>query len=152
MRVKYHKSGQNPVFGAVLGCRAACGGFVPFPISLREGSGSRSPCSNSTAVSQWIHAHAPVYISSGSQLFGVCPQEFRKIWLSEEMRCTSSALQWSHALASVYGGGHFTRPFSAVSPEKYRNLNTLGDDFRSCFRILGSTADTRAHAFVHGFW
>ena len=76
------------------------------------------------------------------------PQEFRKIWLSEEMRCTSLALQWRHAHASVHGGGHFTRPSSAVSPEKYRNLNTLGDDFRSCFRIFGSTADTRAHVLV----
>ena len=103
-------------------------------------------------VQQWIHAHAPVYIPSGSQLFGVCPQEFRNIWLSEEMRCTSLAFQWRHAHASVYGGGHFTRPSSAVSPEKYRNLNTLGDDFRSCFRILGSIADTRAHVLVHEFW
>ena len=41
--------------------------------------------------------------------------------------------------------------FGAVSPEKYRNLNTPGDDFRSCFRIFGSTADARAHAFVYGF-
>ena len=41
----------------------------------------------------------------------------------------------------------------AVSPEKYRNnLNTPGDDFRSCFRILGSTADTRAPPSVYGFW
>ena len=41
--------------------------------------------------------------------------------------------------------------FGAVSLEKYRILNTSGDDFRSCFRILGSTADTRAHASVYVF-
>ena len=49
---------------------------------------------------------------------------------------------------SVVSDSHL---FGAVSPEKYRILNTSGDDFRSCFRILGSTADTRAHASVHGF-
>ena len=27
-----------------------------------------------------------------------------------------------------------------------------GDDFWSCFRNRGSTADTRAHTSVHGFW
>ena len=50
---------------------------------------------------------------------------------------------------SLVSDGHL---FSAISPEKYRNLSTLGDDFRSCFRILGSTADTRANASVYGFW
>ena len=51
--------------------------------------------------------------------------------------------QWMHIHASVYvpSGSHL-----------YRILNTSGDYFQSCFRILGSTADTRAHASVHGFF
>ena len=36
-------------------------------------------------VQQWIHTHASVYVPSGSHLFDVCLQEFRKMWLSEEM-------------------------------------------------------------------
>ena len=28
--LQYHKSGQTPVFGAIPGCRVACGGFCPF--------------------------------------------------------------------------------------------------------------------------
>ena len=34
--------------------------------------------------------------------------------------------------------------FGAGLAEKYRNLFVLGDDFRSCFRILGSTAVARS--------
>ena len=48
---------------------------------------------------------------------------------------------------SLVSDGHL---FSAISPEKYRNLEAPRDDFRSRFRILGSAADTRAHASVYG--
>ena len=79
--------------------------------------------------------------------------------LEGEMRCTGLVLQWIHAHASVYGGGHFTRPsyLTVTCSVLFRLrstgiLNTSGDDFGSCFRILGSTADTRAHASVYGVW
>ena len=56
----------------------------------------------------------------------------------------SSVSQWSFH-TSLVSDSHLV---SAVSLQKYKNPNTLGDDFRSCFRILGSTADARAHASV----
>ena len=64
------------------------------------------------------------------------------------MDTRSSVSQWSSHTFLV-PDSHL---FSAASPEKYKNLNTLEDDFQSCFRILGSTADTRAHASVYGFF
>ena len=63
-------------------------------------------------------------------------------------RSRVSLWRWSFH-ASFVSDGHL---FGAVSPEKYSILNTSGDDFRSRFRILGSTTDTRAHASAHGFW
>ena len=102
-------------------------------------------------VQQWIHAHASVYILSGSQLFGVCTQEFRYIWLSlvvwrDEMHMFGPSMETRSCVSPwVWSFHRFlvsdSHLFSAVSPEKYRNLNTRGDDFWSCFRILGSTAD-----------
>ena len=64
---------------------------------------------------------------------------------SMETRSCVCLWMWSF-LTSLVCDGHL---FGAVSPETYRILNTSGDDFRSCFRILGSTADRRAHASVH---
>ena len=37
-----------------------------------------------------------------------------------------------------------SRWFGAVSPVNYGILSTPGDDFQSCFRILGSIVDTRS--------
>ena len=67
---------------------------------------------------------------------------------SMETRSCVCLWKWSFH-TSLVSDSHL---FGAVSPEKYRFLNTPGDDFWSCFRILGSTADTRAHASDYGFW
>ena len=63
-------------------------------------------------------------------------------------RSRVSLWRWSFHTSFV-SDGHL---FGAVFPEKYSILNTSGDDFRSRFRILGSTTDTRAHASAHEFW
>ena len=67
---------------------------------------------------------------------------------SMDTRSCVSLWRWFFHM-SLVSDGHL---FSAVSPEKYRNLKTPGVDFRSRFRILGSAADTRAHASVYRFW
>ena len=46
---------------------------------------------------------------SGSHFFGVCLEDFRKIWWFGKMTSMRMlVLQWIHAHASVYGGGDFT--------------------------------------------
>ena len=74
--------------------------------------------------------------------------EMHRFGPSMDTRSCVSLWRWSFH-TSLVSDSHL---FGAVSPEKYRILNTSGDDFRSCFRILGSTADTRAHASVYGVW
>ena len=64
--------------------------------------------------------------------------------LGPSMETRPSVSLWRSSFrTSLVSDSHL---FGAVSPEKYRNLKTW-----SCFRILGSTADTRAHASVYGF-
>ena len=56
---------------------------------------------------------------------------------SMDTRSCVSLWRWSFR-TSLVSDSHL---IGAVSPEKYRNnLDTPGDDFRSCFCILGSTA------------
>ena len=68
----------------------------------------------------------------------------RMLGPSMDTRSSVSLWRWSFH-TSLISDSHL---FGAVSPEEYRILNTSGDDLRSCFHILGSTADTRAHASV----
>ena len=117
------------------------------------------PCPGGQVACRGRQRSSPARITDASQsgFFRQCFPRDDVLPTSGEIRCTCLVLQWIHALASVNGGGHFTRPSyltvtCSVLFLSYRNLNTLGDDFRSCFRILGSTADTRAHASVYGFW
>ena len=54
----------------------------------------------------------PNRLSLSWRLYENCHHSGRssgKFWLSGEMRCTCLVLQWIHAHASVYGGGHFAR-------------------------------------------
>ena len=82
-----------------------------------------------------------------------------EIWtfLEDDVRCAAwfnsgyTLTRQSTFPPAVTCSAFAPRSSRCLSPEKYRNLNTLGDDFRSGFRILGSTADTRAHASVYGF-
>ena len=107
-------------------------------------------CSESASPEEYKKFRCSGYLLSPSSLrcFPRRGDEMHRFGPSMDTRSCVSLWRWSFH-TSLVSDSHL---FGAVSPEKCRILNTSGDDFRSCFRILGSTADTRAHASVYGVW
>ena len=152
------------LFFALAGCRRRCAIMNFWLVEVLESTlESRHDFTLGSECGLLRHsamkfAFGEVYLSTDfcvSASHGWCACDRRglrpAIWRmkTEELDTRSRVSLWRWSFhTSLVSDSHL---FGVVSPEKCRILITSGDDFWSCFRILGLTADTQAHASVYGF-
>ena len=130
---------KNPLFQVSLYARLSCAPRHACLVLCLPVCYSISPCHD------WSHdGHREAFRLLMTGYFSRlhCPGELFVLRLCKTAKCRSFVCYRFECTFQVL----------VFQFKREHAVGRRSDDFRSCFRIPGSTADTRAHTSVHGFW